>query len=53
MMWPVETTDDFDEWFTDLGDDAKVEIIATVELLKRLGPRLGWPHADTLKGSKR
>jgi hypothetical protein len=52
MMWPVETTADFDKWFTDLDDDAKVEIIATVGLLKRLGPRLGRPHADTLKGSQ-
>ena len=31
---------------------AQVEVIATVELLKRLGPRLGQPHADTLNGSK-
>ncbi len=51
-MWPVETTDDFDQWFANLDDDAKVEVIAVVGLLKRLGPRLGRPHADTLKGSK-
>jgi len=29
-----------------------MEIIAKVELLKILGPQLGRPHADTLKGSK-
>ena len=51
-MWPVKTTDVFDEWFADLDDDAQVEVIATVELLKLLGPRLGRPHADTLNGSK-
>jgi hypothetical protein len=51
-MWPVATTDDFDEWFVDLGDDAQAEIIAKVELLKVLGPALGRPHADTLNGSK-
>src|SRR5207244_4342910 len=28
------------------------EIIAKVNLLKLLGPRLGRPHADTLKGSR-
>ncbi len=51
-MWPVATTDEFDEWFTDLGEDGQVELIAKVELLKRLGPKLGRPHADTLNGSK-
>jgi hypothetical protein len=51
-MWLVETTDVFDEWFADLDDDAQAEVIAAVELLKLLGPRLGRPHADTLNGSK-
>ena len=51
-MWPVATTDDFDEWFADLREDAQAEIIAKVELLKVLGPALGRPHADTLNGSK-
>jgi hypothetical protein len=51
-MWPVATTDGFDEWFTDLSEDAQAEIIAKVELLKVLGPALGRPHADTLNGSK-
>jgi hypothetical protein len=51
-MWHVATTDDFDEWFSDLGEDAQAEIIAKVELLKLLGPTLGRPHADTLNGSK-
>jgi hypothetical protein len=51
-MWTVETTDVFDEWFADLDEDAQAEIIAIVELLKLLGPRLGRPHADTLNGSR-
>ena len=51
-MWLVRTTDDFDEWFTDLDHDAQTEVIAVVGLLKLLGPRLGRPHADTLNGSK-
>jgi hypothetical protein len=51
-MWPVATTDEFDEWFAELGEDAQAEIIAKVELVKMLGPALGRPHADTLKGSK-
>jgi hypothetical protein len=51
-MWQVKTTDVFDRWFADLDDDAQAEVIAVVELLKLLGPRLGRPHADTLNGSK-
>jgi len=39
-------------WFATLDDAAKVEVISKVELLKLLGPSLGRPHADTLKGSK-
>jgi hypothetical protein len=51
-MWRVATSSDFDEWFGDQNEDAQVEIIAKVELLKLLGPALGRPHADTLNGSK-
>jgi hypothetical protein len=48
----VATTEEFDEWFADLDEDGQAEIIAKVELLKLLGPRLARPHADTLNGSK-
>ena len=48
----MATTDEFDIWFADLDEDGQAEIIAKVELLKLLGPRLARPHADTLNGSK-
>jgi hypothetical protein len=51
-MWAVTTTDEFDEWFGQVGQSGHVEVIAKVELLKLLGPALGRPHADTLNGSK-
>jgi hypothetical protein len=51
-MWHVATTDEFDEWFAELDEDGQAELIAKVDLLKLLGPRLGRPHADTLNGSK-
>lgn len=51
-MWNVTTTEDFAEWFAELVEDSQVEVIAKVELLKFFGPKLGRPHADTLKGSK-
>src|SRR5436309_3387011 len=51
-MWHVATTDEFDEWFAELDEDGQAELIAKVELLKLLEPKLGRPHADTLNGSK-
>jgi len=51
-MWPTETTDEFDAWFTDLDEDGQVEIMAKGQLLRLLGPRLRRPHADTLNGSR-
>lgn len=51
-MWEVATTDAFDEWFKELGEDAQTEVIAKVKLLELLGPQLRRPHADTLNGSK-
>jgi hypothetical protein len=51
-MWLVKTTLEFDEWFSGLDEDGQVELIAKVNLLKVLGPRLARPHADTLKDSK-
>jgi hypothetical protein len=51
-MWEVLSTGAFDEWYTGLGEDAKEEVIAKVELLKIFGPQLARPHADTLNGSK-
>jgi hypothetical protein len=51
-MWNVVTTDIFDAWFAELDSSAKEEIGAKIGLLKVVGPQLGRPHADTLKGSK-
>ena len=51
-MWHVATTHTFDEWFEELDEEGQAELIAKVELLKILGPKLGRPHADTLNGSK-
>jgi hypothetical protein len=51
-MWPIETTDEFDEWFESLGDEEKKVVIGKEGLLKIFGPQLKRPHADTLNGSK-
>ncbi len=51
MVWPVETTEEFDEWFAGLDEAEQEEIYAVVGLLKTMGPQLKRPHADTLNGS--
>ena len=50
-MWSTETTDEFDAWFTGLGEKEQEEVAAKVKLLQLIGPQLKRPHADTLNGS--
>src|SRR5207245_1566389 len=50
-MWNVSTTEEFDAWFSELGEDEQAEVIAKVELLKPFGPQLARPrrHPERLK----
>lgn len=50
-MWAVETTDVFDAWFDVLDDVDRANVLASMILLRDLGPMLSRPHADTVKGS--
>jgi hypothetical protein len=52
MVWEVETTEEYDAWFLEQGEDGQVSIRMKVELLTEYGPHLPRPYADTLKGSK-
>jgi len=52
MTWVVETTDEYDDWFLEQGEDGQESIRMHVELLTLYGPHLSRPYADTLKGSK-
>ena len=51
-MWDIEYTDEFKEWWDTLTDDQQEDLVASVELLRNLGPALPRPHADVVKGSK-
>ena len=51
MAWNIETTDEYDAWFTEQTGDSQASIRMKVELLTEYGPHLPRPHADTLKGS--
>jgi hypothetical protein len=51
-MWPVEYTQEYEDWFSVQEEDNKMAINAKVILLSEFGPNLGRPHVDTIKGSK-
>jgi hypothetical protein len=51
-MWEVEVTDEFERWWQTLSEDEQESLLASVHLLRQLGPLLGRPHADTVKGSR-
>ena len=51
-MWEIEGTDEFVAWFEALDREDKVRVEATVEHLERLGPGLGRPWADSLRGTR-
>ena len=51
-MWTVEYTDEFGQWWESLTGDEQVALDASVRLLEQIGPALGRPHVDTVKGSR-
>lgn len=52
MSWTVTFHMDFDPEFMRLPVTVQQMILARAELLRKLGPQLGRPQVDTLKGSK-
>jgi hypothetical protein len=51
MAWSVEGTDEFQAWFASLTSAERVAVARKVDLLEQIGPSLGRPDVDTLKGS--
>jgi hypothetical protein len=52
VQWAVELADEFKPEFDALGLDVRIEILALSRVLQELGPQLGRPRVDTLKGSR-
>ncbi len=48
----IGATDEYLEWFAVQPAAVKEVLLAKVYLLREFGPKLGRPHADTLKGSR-
>jgi hypothetical protein len=52
MAWEVEFTDEFETWWNGLTEDEQDSVQRKVALLRAVGPALGRPNADQIKGSR-
>lgn len=52
MAWQVEFTRQFEKWWEGLSGEEQKAVAAKVLLLEEVGPSLGRPHADTVRGSR-
>jgi hypothetical protein len=52
VSWIVEIGDQFRPEFFALQEDVQTEILALARFLQQVGPQLGRPRVDTLKGSR-
>lgn len=52
MRWQVIHCDEFSREFQEFPEGLQDELLAHQEMLAQLGPSLGRPAVDTLKGSK-
>jgi hypothetical protein len=52
MAWEIEVSDEFKEWYESLTDAEAGSIHNGIEALAAVGPALGRPQVDTLKGAR-
>ena len=51
-MWPVLTTDTFDDWYSKLDEIDRTNVLASMIVLSERGPILARPYSDTIKSSE-
>lgn len=51
MAWKVITVELFDDWFLGLKPAVQQDLLAAIFVLEQLGPQLGRPRVDSLKGT--
>jgi hypothetical protein len=52
VSWTVEVSDEFAVWYGKLTEDEHESVNFSVDLLEEVGPFLGRPHVDTVRGSR-
>lgn len=50
--WDVEITDEYFAWFGRLDEGEQEAVRADIEVLEKMGPALGRPYVDSIKGSR-
>ncbi len=50
-MWEVLMSDVWSDWYQSLDEDEQDSLLVSIELLRRTGPTLPRPYADTVRGS--
>jgi len=50
--WLVEITDEYFDWFDSLDPGLQEAVRSDIEILERMGPSLGRPYVDSIKGSR-
>ena len=51
-VWNIEITNEYYEWFQALDEATQDAVRTDIEVLEKLGPALGRPHVDSIKGSR-
>lgn len=52
MIWSVEVTDEFEQWWDALDQAAQGAVDAYVRLLEDQGPQLPFPYSSGIEGSR-
>jgi hypothetical protein len=52
MIWEIEGTDEFSEWFDGLTEPEREDVIAAVDYLEARGPHLEYPHSSGITSSR-
>jgi hypothetical protein len=53
MAWSIIQTQEFEDWYLSQDEFTQLKVRESIERLKELGPGLGRPDVDKLKGSKK
>jgi hypothetical protein len=52
MLYSIEVSDEFREWYEPLTEAEQLSVGRVVELLEEKGPSLGFPYSSGIQGSR-
>ncbi len=51
MKWDILISEEYEDWFSRLPQKHKMAITTDLKVLENIGPQLGRPYVDQIKGS--